>query len=216
LPNFTYFSITNQELERVGNTDPTMAPSGIFKSRNGKFMALAVATDEQLKGLFSAMGQKKLAAEYKESFDRLHQRNARELHRIAEEWVSTKDSTEIVSLAKEYRFPVAEVMDDFQLANDEWRRQRGSVVSFKDDIYRQFVMPGPSAMLSKTPGRVKWLSRPLGYHNRYILKTFFGLSEEEIKKLERERVIGYWDDRPGIKPPVYYDIEKDPIFNYKG
>ena len=41
-------------------------------------------------------------------------------------------------------------------------------------------------------------------------------TEEEIKKLEKERVIGYWDDRPGIKPPVYYDIEKDPIFNYQG
>jgi crotonobetainyl-CoA:carnitine CoA-transferase CaiB-like acyl-CoA transferase len=216
LPNFTYFSITNEELERVGNTDPTMAPSGIFKSRDGKFVALAVATEEQFKALFSAMGQKKLVTEYKDGFDRLKPENAKELYKIAQEWVSKKDSAEIVNLAKEHGFPVAEVMDDFQIANDEWRRERGSVVVFKDDMYRELVLPGPSAMLSKTPGRIKWLARPLGYHNRYVLKTLFGLSEEEIKKLEKERVIGYWDDRPGIKPPVYYDMEKDPVFNYQG
>jgi crotonobetainyl-CoA:carnitine CoA-transferase CaiB-like acyl-CoA transferase len=216
LPNFTYFSITNEELERVGNTDPTMAPSGIFKSHDGKFVALAVATEEQFKALSSAMGQKKLVAKYKDGFDRLKAENASELYKIAQEWVSQKDSAEIVDLAKEHGFPVAEVMDDFQIANDEWRRERGSVVVFKDDMYRELVLPGPSAMLSKTPGRVKWLARPLGYHNRYVLKTLFGLSEEEIKKLEKERVIGYWDDRPGIKPPVYYDMGKDPVFNYQG
>jgi hypothetical protein len=29
-------------------------------------------------------------------------------------------------------------------------------------------------------------------------------------------VVGYWDYRVGQRPPVYYDIERDPIFNYKG
>ena len=216
LPNFTYFSITNEELERVGNTDPTMAPSGIFKSRDGNFIALAAATEEQFKALSSAMGQKQLATTYKDGFERLKPENAKELHKIAQEWVSQKGSAEIVNLAKEHGFPVAEVMDDFQIANDEWRRERGSVVVFNDDMYREFVLPGPSAMLSKTPGRTKWLARPLGYHNRYVLKGLLGLSEEEIKKLEKEHIIGYWDDRPGIKPPVYYDIEKDPLFNYQG
>jgi len=216
MPNFTYFSITNEDLERVGNTDPTMSPSGIFKSHDGKFIALAVATEEQFKALSSAMGQKELTTTYKNGFERLKPENAKELHKVAQEWVSQKDSAEIVNLAKEHGFPVAEVMDDFQIANDEWRRERGSVVVFNDDMYREFALPGPSAMLSKTPGRTKWLARPLGYHNRYVLKGLLGLSEKEIKKLEEERVIGYWDDRPGIKPPVYYDMEKDPLFNYQG
>jgi len=216
LPNFTYFSITNKELERVGNTDPTMAPSGIFKSSDGKFIAVAVATEEQFKALSLAMGREELTTRYKNEFERLEPENAKELYNIAAEWVRQKDSTQIVNLAKEYRFPVAEVMDDFQITNDEWRRERGSIIVFSDNMYGNFALPGPSAMLSKTPGRTKWLARLLGYHNRYVLKKLLGLSEEEIKKLEKEHVIGYWDDRPGIKPPVYYDMEKDSIFNYQG
>jgi hypothetical protein len=32
--------------------------------------------------------------------------------------------------------------------------------------------------------------------------------------LEKKKVIGTFDDRPGLKPPVYYDLSKDPIYNY--
>jgi hypothetical protein len=27
-------------------------------------------------------------------------------------------------------------------------------------------------------------------------------------------VIGTFDDRPGLKPPVYYNLKEDPIYNY--
>ena len=75
-------------------------------------------------------------------------------------------------------------------------------------------MAGPSAQLSKTPARTKWLARPVGYHNRLVLKKFLGMSEEEMETLEKKKVIGTFDDRPGLKPPVYYKLDEDPIFNY--
>lgn len=218
LPNYTYSSITNEELERVGNTDPTMAPSGIFKCKDGKFIALAAATDGQFETLTAAMNQKDLAQDerFKEAFERLKPENAAELNKITEKWVSSKDSTEIITLANTQGFPAAEVMDDLQITNDEWRRQRGSVIEFHDEMYGKVVVAGPLAMLSKTPARTKWTARPLGYHNRYVFKKIMGLSQEEIEKLQKERVISYWDDTPGLKPPVYYDMEKDAIFNYRG
>jgi len=107
-------------------------------------------------------------------------------------------------------------MDDLQLANNAWRRERGSVVEFDDEMYKKLVMAGSAAMMSKTPGRIKWLTRPLGYHNRYIFKTLLGLSEKEIRKLEKERIVGTWDYRVGQRPPAYYDIKKDTMFNYDG
>jgi crotonobetainyl-CoA:carnitine CoA-transferase CaiB-like acyl-CoA transferase len=215
MPNFTYESITNEDLGRVGNTDPTMAPSGIFKSKDGKFVAVAAASDEQYKGICEAMGRPDLVTRYADTFERLKEENAKELYEIAARWAGCETLEGLMELAKKHHFAVAAVEDDYEITYDEWRRERGSVIEFHDDMYGKLMIPGPSAMLSKTPGRIKWLSRPLGYHNRYILKTMLGYSDEEIKQLEKERVIGNWDDRPGIKPPVYYDIANDPMFNYK-
>ena len=215
LPNFTYESITNEDLGRTGNTDPTMAPSGIFKACDAKFVAIAAATDEQYKGICEAMGRPDLVNKYKDTFERLKAANAQELIEATSKWVGSSNVDNLVELAKKHHFAIAQVEDDYEITHDEWRQERGSVIVFTDEMYGKLMLPGPSAMLSKTPGRIKWLARPLGYHNRYILKTMLGYSDEEIKQLEKERVIGNWDDRPGIKPPVYYDIAADPVFNYK-
>jgi crotonobetainyl-CoA:carnitine CoA-transferase CaiB-like acyl-CoA transferase len=214
--HYTYYSVTGEAIGRTGNTDPTMMPASIFKTADDKYLALACATSGQFQKFATAIGRPELATDqrFAETPDRLKPENAKVLTAIAADWVKTKSGEEIVRLADEAGFPAAEVADDFTIANDEWRRKRGSVVLFKDDVYGDLVIAGPSAQLSGTPSRTKWLARPLGYHNRVVLKKFLGLSEEEIKDLEKKKVIGTFDDRPGLKPPVYYNLDEDPIYNY--
>ncbi len=214
--HFTHLEATGEEIGRTGNMDPTMAPSGIFKTKDGKFLSLAIATDKQFHSFCKATDPPAWARgqEFAKAFSRLKPENARKLQDWVKEWMQEKEACEVVALGREYGFAVCEVMDDVQISRDEWRRKRGSVVSFEDEMYKKLVLEGPIAMLSKTPGRIKWLTRPLGYHNRYALKKLLGLSVAEIKNLEKERVVGYWDYRVGQRPPVYYDIQKDPVFNY--
>lgn len=216
--HFTHHIATGEDLGRTGNSDPTMAPSGIFKTRDGKFVALAIATDKQFQAFCRVLGREDLAQDkkYKKALDRLKPENASALDRIVEKWVSSQEASVIIDLGRKHRFAAAEVMDDVQISQDPWRRERGSVFPFQDDMYKELVLEGPIAMLSKTPGRTKWLTRPLGYHNRYVLKKFLGLTEAQIKPLEKERVVGYWDFRVGQRPPIYHNLDKDPIFNYQG
>jgi hypothetical protein len=105
-------------------------------------------------------------------------------------------------------------MDDRRIVEDEWRRERGSIVDINDEMYGEETSALPAAMLDKNPARIKWLAKPLGYHNNYVLKKLLGLSAKEIDKLQKEEVVGIWDNRVGQKPPPYYDVSKDPMFNY--
>jgi crotonobetainyl-CoA:carnitine CoA-transferase CaiB-like acyl-CoA transferase len=153
-------------------------------------------------------------ARFTSNLKRLQPENAKVLAEIVAGWVKSKTAEEIISAAVSNCFPAAEVEDDDTICRDTWRRKRGSVILFKDDMYGELMIAGPSAQLSKTPSRTKWLARPIGYHNRIVLKKFLGLSDEEIRDLEKKKVIGTFDDRPGLKPPVYYNLDEDPVFNY--
>ncbi len=214
--NYTYHNVMGGEIGRTGNTDPTMVPAAIFKTADKKFLAVACATKNQFKNLLSAMGREELLVDerFGSNLERLKPENAKVLNGIVADWVTSKTVDEIIDTANTKLFPAAEVMDDYQICHDTWRRARGSVILFKDDVYGELIISGPSAQLSGTPSRTKWLARPLGYHNRLVLKKFLNLSEEEITDLEKKKVIGTFDDRPGLKPPVYYNLDEDPIYNY--
>ena len=214
--HYTYNSVTKEAIGRTGNTDPTMMPASIFKTADDKFLAVACATSEQFKNFSEAMGKADLATDqrFANTLERLKPSNAKELTALVTEWVNSKSCEDVLRLSNEKGFPAAEVADDLMIANEEWRRKRGSVILFKDDVYGDLIIAGPSAQLSGTPSRTKWLARPLGYHNRIVLKKFLELSEAEIEELEKKKVIGTFDDRPGLKPPVYYKLSEDPIYNY--
>jgi crotonobetainyl-CoA:carnitine CoA-transferase CaiB-like acyl-CoA transferase len=214
--HLTTFKLTGMDIGRTANTDPTMVPASIFKTRDGQFMALACATDKQFEALCGAMGREDLLKEkvYTDPFERLKPANANALTKIVADWVKGLDGEQIVKIANERGFPAAEVLDDYQISQDPWRRQRGSVILFNDQMYGDLLIAGPSAQLSKTPARTKWLARPVGYHNRLVLKKFLGMSEEDITSLEKKKIIGTFDDRPGLKPPVYYNLDEDSIFHY--
>jgi crotonobetainyl-CoA:carnitine CoA-transferase CaiB-like acyl-CoA transferase len=216
LSNYTFHSVTGKEVGRTGNDDPSMVPAAIMKTNDARFLALACATSDQFKGLLKAMNREDLLtdARFATNMERLKPENAKVLTKIVTDWVKSKTGDEIINAANSNSFPAAEVVDDLMICNDDWRRKRGSVVLFKDDMYGELMIAGPSAQLSETPSRTKWLARPLGYHNRLVLKKFLGMSDEEIKKLEKKKVIGTFDDRPGLKPPVYYNLDEDPIYNY--
>ncbi len=214
--HFTAFKLSGMDIGRTANSDPTMVPASIFKTAEGNFVALACATDKQFEGLCGAMAREDLLKEkaYTDSFERLKPANAKVLTSIVRDWLKGKKCGEILALANERGFPAAEVLDDYQIFQDPWRRERGSVILFHDEMYGEIALAGASAQLSGTPYRTKWIARPVGYHNRLVLKKFLEMSEEKIAELEKKKIIGNFDDRPGLKPPVYYNLAEDAIFNY--
>ncbi|MET1124550.1 MAG: CaiB/BaiF CoA-transferase family protein [Archaeoglobaceae archaeon] len=199
LYDITYYSVTGEEVGKTGNLDPTMIPSGIFRTSDGKFVAVAAVNSEQRRRLAELAGFG-VDEDAKSQVEKL------------ERWIESKSLEEVLELAKQHGFSAAPVLDDLEVTYDEWRRERGSVVEVNDRLLGRVLSVGPFAVFSATPGRIKWLGRPVGYHNRLILKRWLNLSDEMIDELEKEGAIGYWDEMPGCAPPTTWSEEEDEVF----
>lgn len=202
--DFTYYSITNEEIGKTGNIDPASIPSGIFKTKDEKFVAISILTSSQFNALRSILPELD-----NQSFEKS---KAKELNRILAKWVSDKKLEEVLELAKKHGFPASPVLNDKDILNDPWRLERGSILKVKDRLLGEIPIPGAVIAMSATPGKIKWLGRAVGYHNRLVLKKWLGMNDREIEELEKEGVIGYWDEMPGTAPPVTWTAENDEVF----
>ncbi len=197
-----YQTITQKERALYGNRDISCSPSGVFRSREG-FIAIAALDDQQFAGLCRAMQRPELPTDSRFSTvtARLAEDHNRALYKMVSEWAVALDAAEIEKLAESHGFAAQRVVNARDHYHDEHLRQRGAVCEFDDPLYGKVVEYGPGPKLSESPGRMRWLAKPVGFHNSYIFRTLLNLTEERLRQLTEKQVIGAWVDRVGAKPP---------------
>ena len=208
-----YQSLTGKDRNLYGNRDVSISPSGIFRCKDG-FVAIAALDDEQFQGLCQAMGKAELAQDdrFETVYSRLEEDHNVELHGILSKWTSAKSTAEIEDLADINRFPAQRVCNAEDHYGDEHLRNRGAVWEYEDPLYGTLVEYGPGPKLSESPGRHRWFTKPVGFHNEHVCRNVLNLGQEDIQQLKEEEVIGAWMDRIGAKPPDDWNGEDGVFF----
>jgi crotonobetainyl-CoA:carnitine CoA-transferase CaiB-like acyl-CoA transferase len=197
-----YAGLTGRDRPKTGNRDPVMVPSGIFRCHDGH-VAVVAAADGEFRGLAATLGRPDLAEDPRFSTEAARRAppHADALDALIRAWCEGRTRDDVVAAAHAHGFAAAPVMSGRDQHGDAHFRTRGSVWQLDDEVYGRMVDYGPAPKLSATPARHKWAGRPVGWHNSHVLKGLLGLSDAEIRDLERRGVVGRWGDRRGAKPP---------------
>jgi crotonobetainyl-CoA:carnitine CoA-transferase CaiB-like acyl-CoA transferase len=200
-----YAGLTGRDRPQTGNRDPVFVPSGIYRCRDG-YVAVVAGTDAEFRGLATAVGAPELAddPQFATAAARRVPGHADHLDRLIGAWCRERTREEVAAAARHGGFAAAPVMSGRDQHADPHFRARGSVEELDDALYGRVVDYGPAIQLSATPARHRWAGRPVGWHNRHVLKGILGLSDAEIADLERRGVVGRWGDRRGAKPPDHW------------
>jgi crotonobetainyl-CoA:carnitine CoA-transferase CaiB-like acyl-CoA transferase len=174
-------------------------------------VALVAGTDVEFQGLAVALGLPELPADerFRTAESRRRPVHADALDALIQPWCAMRLRGDVVAAAQRHGFAAAPVMSGRDQYEDPHFRVRGSVEELDDTVYGRVVDYGPAAQLSATPARHKWAGRPVGWHNRHILKGILGLTDAEIADLERRGIVGRWGDRLGARPPDDWSGEGD-------
>jgi crotonobetainyl-CoA:carnitine CoA-transferase CaiB-like acyl-CoA transferase len=201
-----YAGLTGRDRPKTGNRDPVFVPSGIYPCRDG-YVALVAGADAEFRGLARAVGDGGLADDprFGTAASRRVTAHANALDAVIGAWCRERTRGEVEAAARAHGFAAAPVMSGRDQHGDRHFRARGSVEELDDGLYGRVVDYGPAVQLSATPARHKWAGRPVGWHNRPVLKGILGLPDEDIADLERRGIVGRWSDRRGAKPPDDWD-----------
>jgi formyl-CoA transferase len=167
-----------------------VAPSNLFKSRDGKWMVIAANADNVFRRLCEAMGQPELADDPRFETHIARGDNQEQIEGIVRAWAAERDAAEIDRVLNEAGVicgPLNTIADIFE---DPQFRAREMLVKHEDPEFGEYVGPGIVPKFSETPGEVRWSATwEEGSHNRDVYGGLLGLSDDELAELKAGGVL---------------------------
>lgn len=175
--------------EREGAGSFVAVPHGHFRTRDGKWVAIACTTDKMFERLSEAMERPELASTglYGEQRKRLAARD--QVNQMVIEWVGSLSRDEVLQRCLDKEVPVGKVNSIADIFEDEHFQARGNLASVEEDGLGEVVVPGVVPTLSATPGRITNLGPPLGNATYEIMRELLDISADEIRRLRQHKII---------------------------
>ena len=176
--------------EPSGTSLKGIAPSNLYRSRDGKWMVIAANRDNLFVRLCEVMGRPELADDERYRDHTVRGEHQEELDDLIAAWAAEHDAAELDRLLNEAGVvagPVYTVADIFE---DPHFRARDMLVEHPDEEIGPVVGPGIVPKLSRTPGSVRWSGPwPMGNDNSAVLGELAGVDADELEKLESEGIV---------------------------
>jgi len=183
------YSVSNHIRERSGATLPNVAPSNIYKCKDGIFL-IAANQDTVFRRLCTVIGQPELADDERYSTHTARGANMEELDRIINEWTVTRTVADVDSLMQEAGVPAGRIYRAPDMIEDPHFQARESIVNMPTDEWPDLKMQNIFPKMSKTQGEIRWTgNKTLGAHNKEVYGELLGMSDEELATLTEKSII---------------------------
>jgi crotonobetainyl-CoA:carnitine CoA-transferase CaiB-like acyl-CoA transferase len=195
------YALNGRVAAPIGNRHPSMAPHGVYPCRDerpppkeghppGRWIAIAVADDEQWRGLCRAMGDPTWCADPRFATVAGRWRHQDEIDNHLAAWTAGWDHIELTHLLQRHGVPAGAVLDGVELLADEHLAARGWWDHVTPtDIGRPFPMIAPPWRMSGSPYHPLPPAPRLGEHNDEIIRDLLGVDEERYAAYQAEGVI---------------------------
>jgi formyl-CoA transferase len=176
--------------EPSGTTLKGVAPSNIFKSRDGKWMVIAANQNQLFRRLCEAMGRPELADDPRFETHLARGENQEELDRLIGEWAAQHDAEHIDRVLNDAKVVCGPIYTIADIFTDPHFQARDMLIPHHDPDFGEYIGPGIVPKFSETPGEVRWSATwEEGSHNDEIYGELLGLPETEREQLREEGVL---------------------------
>ncbi|MGH7833468.1 MAG: CaiB/BaiF CoA transferase family protein [Candidatus Binatia bacterium] len=190
-PRYLEYSVNHREPKPEGNRSLNAAPYGPYQcAGNDRWCVIAIYTQEEWARFAGLLEKSGLVPDeqFATHFGRVRHRE--ELDRWVTTWTSRHDPYEVMETLQGIGVCAAVVQDvEDQFKRDRQYADRGFLVKLEEPEAGDVVTEGVPVHLSETPGKVRGTAPLMGEHTYELARELLGLSLEEIRKLDEEKVL---------------------------
>ena len=184
----TEYDKANFIRERTGAILPNVAPSNVYKTRDGMVL-IAANQDTVFARLAEAMGQPELSSDPRYSSHGARGAHQAELDGRVEAWTSTLSTREVLDLMDKHGVPAGLIYRPPDMLDDPHFKAREAIVSVPHPDFGDLRMQNVAPKLSETPGSIRSPSPAMGQHNDEVYQGLLGLDDTRYAALKAAKVV---------------------------
>ncbi len=187
-PDAATYRINGAITPRTGSRSATTAPRNVYRTADGRYIAISASIQAMTERLFRAVGRADMIDDprFRTNADRLRHVEECEAPIIA--FIGGRSLDENMAIFNAAEVTAAPVYDIDQLLDDPHVQARGIVVEAPDAEMGSVPMHNVVPRLSATPGKLRFPAPTLGQHTREVLSAI-GYDAARIDALLAQGVI---------------------------
>jgi crotonobetainyl-CoA:carnitine CoA-transferase CaiB-like acyl-CoA transferase len=183
------YSVAGIVRERSGSILPGIAPSNVYRCRDGDYM-IGANNDAIFARLAEAMGRPALAADPRYATHVARGAHQTELDELIEAWTRTLTVDQLEALMLAHSIPAGRIYRAPEMIADPHFAARQAIVDVPHPRWEGLKMQNVFPRLSETPGAIRSIApQSVGQDNAAVLGGLLGLGEAELAALAAAGVI---------------------------
>src|SRR5215475_12268880 len=146
---------TGKVRERIGSGTESVVPHNHYRTRDGRWIAIACTNDRMFARLLQAMHRPDLAGDARTTTTAARLENRALVYGLVAGWVGERDASDALAALEAAEVPSSLVASVRDLFEDAHVRARDNIVSAVLPLLGRISMPGVVPRLTVTPGRIE-------------------------------------------------------------
>jgi crotonobetainyl-CoA:carnitine CoA-transferase CaiB-like acyl-CoA transferase len=188
-PRAADYRLTGRPTPRMGSRCTIQAPRDVYRTRDGKWVALSTGTQGMAERLFRAIGRPELNQDPRFATGAARLENREAVEAIVAAFIAERTLAEALAFFEAAEVTVGQVCDEADLAGHPFVAEREVLIEVEDPRAGAIPMHNIVPRLEATPGALRSPAPALGEHNRAILEGL-GYGRDEIERLTEQGVLG--------------------------
>jgi crotonobetainyl-CoA:carnitine CoA-transferase CaiB-like acyl-CoA transferase len=174
---------TGQKKPLLGNQMEEDVPRNVYRTSDGKHIAISCGSQRIFQNLASAMDRPDLVDDPRFLSMALRVQHREAIDAEVANWIRERPLREAMRLLDECGVVAGPIMDIEDIFSDPHYAARAAIAQVQDSEAGPLRMPAPVPKLSATPGEIKWAGKASGADNEHVFRGLLKLGDVRVANL---------------------------------